>query len=397
MSNTNLSSSKVYGEDSGSITVGKKIGEGQEGAVYRLENQPEYAIKIFSEFDNNEKEAKIRSMIRNAPVDPTYENKKERSIVWPIDSISDSSGRFLGYKMEYKDLSEYTNIRDYARSQLKWNSTKPYERYITALNFTLVIKAIHVQGHALGDLNHQNILIKDSIISLIDCDAFHIKGDKLYEGNTVFGRYTPPEGRGQSIGEVKTADRFGLAVHIFQLLMEAFHPYQADPKNSYVGKYEKMIIENDYPYINSTAENPHDLAPDYEQLHPKVKQLFKECFLHGENDPSRRPTADEWIDGFEEIVDVETESVAVNSSSDSTKNKPNQSKKTNSSTTKHSSSATNYSSDPEPVSADVAGGQNSPRISIPSAPVSLQNELKRMLTYLGLFALIVVLGILMTV
>lgn len=381
MNDNNLSGSTVHGADSGDLEVGKKVGEGQEGIVYRIKGDSDFAIKIFNNPDEGEKEEKIRCMIQNAPVDPTFEEKNERSIVWPEEEIYDPTDEFLGYKMEYKDLSNYQNIRKYSHTELSWDSSDQHERYTTALNFSLLIKAIHVQGHALGDLNHQNILVKDSLISLIDCDAFHIKGNKVYPGDTIFGRYTPPEGRGDTIEKVKKADRFGLGVHIFQILMEAFHPYQAGGQNSHAGKYKKMIVENGFPYIKTTAEDPHDKSPDYENIDPKVKNLFEDCFQMGENNPELRPTADEWVDTLRDIIDVETETVKVSTTGSSNKSSQNQSTTSN-------KNSTHSTPDPDPVPVDVAKGKSTFERVLPSFSIPFKKELKRLMKYIVVISII---------
>jgi DNA-binding helix-hairpin-helix protein with protein kinase domain len=158
---------------------------------------------------------------------------------------------------------------------------------------------IHKQGHAIGDMNHDNILVKDGYISLIDCDSYHItKGNQEFSGKTYFHRYHPPEKRGKGIDEVQLADRFGLAIHIFQLLMSGFHPYQS--KGLEVNKHEGF--ENKIKYTRFTYDNPvpkrsepAPQAPPYNELPANVQSLFNKCFVLGKRDPDMRPSAEEWV------------------------------------------------------------------------------------------------------
>lgn len=290
-------------------TLGEALGSGAEGAVHAVENEPSAVVKIFEPEKRDEKADKVRAMIDSPPTDPSYQHGDKRSIVWPTAVAEEpNTGEFLGYRMPYKDLSEQKNAQRYARENLQWGSSSPDERYRTALNIARMFDAIHCQKHALGDLNHQNILIDaeaGGFVSLIDCDAFHIKGQgEVYPGETVFPRYTPPEGRGDTLMGVRKSDRFGLGVHIFQLLMEGFHPYQAQGSEAQSGSLGEMIDENDFPYENPKPGElePHDMAPDYQQLPSEIRDLFSKCFGAGGKTQGWRPTAAQWTKTLEEVT-----------------------------------------------------------------------------------------------
>jgi len=293
--------------ESDTKTLGEALGSGAEGAVHRVENAPSEVVKVFEPGKRDEKADKVRAMIDRPPTDPSYQHRNKRSIVWPTAVAEDpNTGEFLGYRMPYKDLSEQKNAQRYAREDLQWGSSSPDQRYRTALNLARMFKAIHRQNHALGDLNHQNILIEEGgFVSLIDCDAFHIKGQgEVYPDETVFPRYTPPEGRGDTLSRVRQSDRFGLGVHIFQLLMEGFHPYQAQGSEAESGSLGDMIDENDFPYDDPKPDKlePHDMAPDYQRLPAEVRDLFSKCFGAGGKTQGWRPSAEDWAKTLEEVT-----------------------------------------------------------------------------------------------
>ena len=301
-------SSVVYVGTS-TVTIGPKIGTGSEGAVYRIQGNSDFVLKIFDKRIRDEKMDKVRAMIKNPPIDPTYAYHGVASITWPQEIVEDpSTGAFLGYKMPYKDLADHKNASRYARENLRWNASDPEDRYKTALNLLRVVRAIHEQGHAIGDLNHQNILINDGYVSVIDCDAFHILHadiNKTYGDDVYFPRYAPPEGRGKTLRAVRRGDRFGIAIHLFQLLMEGFHPFQAQGDKAASGGYGDMIEANRFPYIDPIPGEiePHSAAPDYSDLPAEVRQLFSDCFCETAKEyTSTRPSLEDWRETLENLL-----------------------------------------------------------------------------------------------
>jgi len=228
MNTTDFEGTTVSGE-TGTYHLGEKLGGGREGSVYRIVGSDSSVVKIFEDGYRSSKAPKVRAMINNPPQDPTYNEEGSRSIVWPTELVRDrSEGQFIGYKMPFKDLDEVKNALHYAMVDLKWDNSTEKERFTTALNLAIMVHAIHQQGHAIGDFNHENILIDDGYVTLIDCDGFHISGSTdTYKGDTFLPRYSPPESRGKRLSVVRKVDRFGLGVHIFQLLMEGNHPFLA--------------------------------------------------------------------------------------------------------------------------------------------------------------------------
>ncbi|WP_338740519.1 protein kinase domain-containing protein [Haloplanus salilacus] len=282
----------------GTLQLGAQLGTGAEGAVYRVQGIESEVVKIFEETKRVEKADKVQAMVANPPTDPTHRERDVRSIVWPTAVVEDpSTDAFLGYTMPRVDLDAYKNVQRYAREDMQWSDSEPETRYKTALNVALVFEAIHKQGHAIGDLNHQNILVDGGYVALIDCDAFHISGaNDTYGDDTYFPRYAPPEGRARTLSAVREGDRFGLGIHIFQLLMEGFHPFQAQGPAATTGDFGDMIEGNRFLYTDPRPEGlePHDHSPDYDELPADIRELFDKCFHAGKEHPIARPKASEW-------------------------------------------------------------------------------------------------------
>ena len=283
-----------------------RIDSGNEGEVFGIKESKETVVKIFHPEYRNSKEDKIRAMIKtsNQPTPETPADDDFRSIVWPQEIVEDAStGEFLGYAMPREDLDTASNALLFALSDADWTN-----RLAAALNLAIMVDTIHQHGHAIGDFNEGNILIADGYIKLIDCDGFHIKdGIRVYSGETFKPRYSPPEGRPQKISDVRKADRFCLAIHIFQFLMDGEHPYRVPGKDGVPGNFRDKIKQNSFPYSDSSVSLPQDLQQKYDNLPQKIQEKFELCFEQGKSEESLRPRAEEWRDVLMDVAGLERE------------------------------------------------------------------------------------------
>lgn len=290
-------------------TLSKKLDSGTEGVVYKIKEYDDYVVKIFYEDRRNRKAGKIQAMIPNNP--------NHDAIIWPEKIVSHyDTDEFLGYMMPFKDLNSAKNALHYTLTELKWEQSEKQHRHRVASNLATMVKEIHEEGHAIGDFNHDNILIDpNGQVTLIDCDGYHITdGSDLYQDDTYYPRYSPPEGRGENtLSDVQEADRFCLGVHIFQFLMNGYHPYLAQGNEAKDGDMEDKIAHNKFPYVYSNYQ-PIDEAPNIEQYEEEIpeylQKLFKQCFIQaGKGTPtsdvigeqkSSRPEISRWIRPYTE-------------------------------------------------------------------------------------------------
>ncbi|MFC7043764.1 hypothetical protein [Halonotius sp. GCM10025705] len=286
------------------VQLSERIGSGAAGTVHHVEGDESTVVKIFSKDKRDEKADKIQAMVENPPQDPTFEQTGERSILWPEAVGEDpETGEFLGYRMPFRDLKKINNAHSYARTELNWDTSTPQERYGVAHNLAVTVAAIREQGHAIGDFNHGNIFVdEDGFVTLIDCDGFYITtGNTSYPHDIFSSRYTPLAGL-DSVGEIdiETNDCFGLSVHIFQLLMEGFHPFQAQGFDAVAGSFEDMIQNNQFPYGSDTGKiRPPEQAPNYEQIPEPIRQLFSNCFSTPAMPYLYCPKPNDWIETLE--------------------------------------------------------------------------------------------------
>src|SRR5574338_1097912 len=187
-------------------------------------------------------------------------------------------------------------------------------RYLlrTAHNLSAAFAALHRSGYVAGDLNESNVLVTPAaLVTLIDTDSFQVRED--YAGKQVVHpcpvgkpEYTPPELQGKLLGEIirlPDHDAFGLAVLLFQLLMEGSHPFRAQwLAQGEPPPLEVRIANGAYPYVSSPAYpvRPPKNALPVDTLHPWLSELFRRCFVDGHLDPRWRPGPDLWARALSE-------------------------------------------------------------------------------------------------
>lgn len=294
------------------VTVGPKLDSGKEGTVYEIQDSQTEVVKIFEPERRVNKRGKVKEMVRNPPDDPTTAQSDQPALVWPTEAArSVSDEEFLGCSMPRLSIDEFENAQKYARDTLDHDKTIPDFRYLVATDLALKVALVHVNGHAMGDMHHSNILVNDGLVTLIDCDGFHISGKyRDFGGVTVYPRYGPPDTRSETddVETVQLSDRFGLAVHIFQFLMAGYHPFVAIGSEAARGSTKNAIHGNKFPYGDPQPGRlePPDRAPDYDWLSAEIKGLFDAAFINGKQNPEYRPTAKDWVNALARASSMDT-------------------------------------------------------------------------------------------
>ncbi len=178
-----------------------------------------------------------------------------------------------------------------------------------ALNTARAFAVLHQAGHLVGDVNHGGVRISpDATVRLIDTDSFQVS----HQGRTFLCEvgvqdFTPPELQGKAFKQVtRTAnhDNFGLAVLIFQMLMNGRHPFAGRYSGSGEMPIEKAIPEFRYAYSSNAAAmkmQPPPLTPPAAAASPEVAGLWERAFGSGGAKPGGRPTAQEWVQALTKL------------------------------------------------------------------------------------------------
>ncbi|WP_338740521.1 protein phosphatase 2C domain-containing protein [Haloplanus salilacus] len=306
----------VESDDGEHLPLDATLATGPGGHVYRVVEAETDAVKILppERRSGGQAEAKIRAMIERPPTE-------RQSFAWPTAVVTTpDGGEFLGYRLSYPDVDDPSNVLEWAASRggirRAARPSTVVGRLLDAVGLlddrdgavrggpaaelVTAVDSLHQQGHAVGNLTHDRILVDDGDLFLTGCDEFHIEGsDGTYDGDDALSRYAQPEGC-EGLEAVQRADRFGLGVHVFQLLTGGHHPFEARGSEAADGGFGELIRKNPFPYRDpqpELLEPPSDAAP-YSALPTDLRRRFERCFVEGKTHPRLRPSASAWVEAL---------------------------------------------------------------------------------------------------
>lgn len=297
----------LYDSRGNSITLGDKIGEGGEGAVYHIQSHQHLVAKIYRRTVPPERAEKLRHMMQQRT------SALIAHSAWPVDLLyrtpNPSRENLVGLMMAKITAGKAIHLLYNPRSRRQTFPQADWRFLIhAATNIARAFASVHDHGHVIGDVNHGNIVVdQKAMVRLIDCDSFQISGGgQTFLCEVGVPEYTPPELQGQTLAKItRTAnhDCFGLAVLIFQLLCMGRHPFSG----TYVGKgempLERAIREYRFAY-GALAEARHMRPPPntlaLSDISPKIEQLFERAF-GSSRIAQARPNASEWIDALTQL------------------------------------------------------------------------------------------------
>jgi DNA-binding helix-hairpin-helix protein with protein kinase domain len=289
---------------SGPVRLGKQLGKGGEGTVFEVEGRPDSAAKIYLSAVSSERADKLVAMaaVRTAALD--------QLTAWPTDVLRQSDGKVCGFVMAnlraskdiHKLYSPKSRLADFP--QADWRLVVR-----AALNTARAFSVLHQAGHLVGDVNHGGVRVSpDATVKLIDTDSFQIS----HQGRTFLCEvgvqdFTPPELHGKAFKQVtRTAnhDNFGLAVLIFQMLMNGRHPFAGRYSGPGDMPIEKAIPEFRYAYGRDTARtrmSPPPLSASPAAASPWVSDLWERAFGIEGAKPGGRPKAEDWVQALTKL------------------------------------------------------------------------------------------------
>jgi DNA-binding helix-hairpin-helix protein with protein kinase domain len=295
---------------------------GGEGELFEIQQPIDlsaYVAKILYPHKRTpEKEAKIRYLMEHPPFDT---ETTESPIAWPRYALHNNQDEFVGFlmlKAKGKSLEVLCSARLPKRLPSVWNRLRRETenalrlRLKVCFNIAAAVQQIHAtRQYVLVDLKPDNILIQSNgLITLVDTDSIEVvdateNGDRqtLFAASVTTPEYTPSEYY-RGIQPTQTTmqthwDDFSLAV-IFYRILYGVHPFAATTG----GEYESLTSLGDKIKEGLFVHHP-DLQPifavvppPHQQFHTaegSIKQLFRQAFIAGGEQPDRRPSAQKWM------------------------------------------------------------------------------------------------------
>lgn len=314
--------SKVRGLNGQIYTLGPKLGEGGEGAVYDIPGAG-IVIKIYKNI-SADLERKLRYMVMH-PV-PSLTDQRGNSILrlaWPRDIVYFQQG-FVGYAMpKLENALEIFHVVRGCKSP-KARQMWPYYTWElnvrVARNLALAVFHLHNSGYVIGDMNDKNILVReDGVVCILDIDSFDFtdSGSGIhYRCGVGLADYLAPELHGRNLSTANfsaQSDDYALAIHIFQLLMDNFHPFTGrrlvQSQNSTAGDQRiQRMVDGICPFVRNVPgyEIPADAPRLEETLPQKLREDFAQTLTYDSMTAfsaiSRRTTAEQWAKDLNEFL-----------------------------------------------------------------------------------------------
>ncbi|GHU03502.1 hypothetical protein FACS1894147_07540 [Spirochaetia bacterium] len=280
------------------VKLKEKLGEGGQGAVYKVDysGKPK-ALKWYTRL-RNEKEfyKNLENNIRKGAPAPEF--------LWPLD-ITEKTQAAFGYIMDlrpddYKDFSRFLLAKEHFASVTAMVNT--------ALHITAGFRSLHKGGYSYQDLNDGNFFVHPKTGDVLICDNDNVAEYGVNLGIAGKCRYIAPEiVLGKALPDVNT-DKFSLAVVLFLLL---FYNHPLEGKKAYppcmTEEIEKRIYgsvpvfifdpadDSNRPVqgLNNNALRRWPLFPGY--IREKFTEAFgKEALMN----PAARVIEKEWLKTF---------------------------------------------------------------------------------------------------
>ncbi len=297
--------SRLVDEQGRPLRLGHKLGEGGEGAVYRLAGHSSQAIKVYASPLAAERAKKIRILTRFSQTDIG------RFTAWPSGLVLDEKGQPRGLLLPVVEHGKDIHHLYTPSSRRKHFPTANW-RFLVHVsgNIARAFAAVHALGLVIGDVNPGSILVLgDGTVRLIDVDSFQVPvpGGRPLLCTVAVSLFLPPELNQAPLDSVVRTpdhDAFGLAITIFQLLMLGRHPYAGRFLGVGEMPIERAIAEHRFAFGTHAADRQMQRPPNtvgMEILPSRVAALFESAFAPPAH-RRLRPSASEWVQTLDQLA-----------------------------------------------------------------------------------------------
>lgn len=317
--------SLVCGRNGYRYRLEKEIGAGGEGRVFKISGQ-NLVGKIYKKVEP-EVEKKIRYMVQHPIADLRDSSGKViLALAWPQDILCDDQGNFIGYTMPFirngVEICTVARGCDMPKAKTMFPNYDWMFNLQVAINLSKAVAYLHSNNCIVGDLNCKNIMVSPGgLITMLDNDSFDMV-------DTVSGihfrccagtqDYLAPELQGRNLrsaGAVFSvhSDNFALAIHIFQLLMNNYHPFTGKnlvviQNSTSVNQRLDHLVNGKCPFIHSYSDLTIPIGAPYlsEMVTPQLVQDFYRTFDYNAGNISERmklrTTAAQWVTDLQQFM-----------------------------------------------------------------------------------------------
>lgn len=281
------------------------VGSGGMADVYRTVDGSHVA-KLYKDPDESLRDLKRRMRLimndYNCVEDGEY---WERILCWPAGVVEDPRpGVLMPFVPGRRKATWLTNLS--AWKQLAGDEKGWAQRVGVAIRLARGLQRLHGTGLVHGDLSPNNVLVdaETGETTIIDLDGLVVP-DFLRHQVLGTPHYMAPELMLGSADPSLATDRHSLAVILHELLLYR-HPFEG-PK-TYAGapqEAERRRYGSDPVYVahpRDTSNRPSDLVEPSE-LGPRFETLFRRAFVDGIEDPRRRPSASQFAQALQWLLD----------------------------------------------------------------------------------------------
>lgn len=292
--------------DGKKVKVGRMLGQGAQGTVYRVEMEGQsYALKWYKQLPS---ENFVNNLKRNV-----MEGSPSPQFLWPLGVTRQIKGS-QGYIMPLKPEGFY-EFSKFRLAKVRFNSLLSILN--AAISTCNAFKLLHSKGLSFQDINDGGLFINpsDGQVLICDCDNVFPHGD--HSGILGKARYVAPEVVvGKKLPD-SYSDRFSMCVLLFMFFC-VDHPFEGANVLRYpclTEAIEQQLFGNDICFIfdkdnpiNKPVRNIHKNAINLWKLMPeRIKTVFQEEFSKSKIfNPESRRTEMQWIDILSEVRDLLT-------------------------------------------------------------------------------------------
>lgn len=293
---------KVQLRSGGFVVVQEKLGEGGQGAVYKVTlDGKEYALKWYLPIYLRGLKSKGKKFYKNLDSN-VKAGSPSAHFLWPkAIAITGKKSNGIGYLMDLRP-GNYSEFTKYLKAKERFSGTKAVIN--AAINVVEAFQSLHKKGLSYQDLSPGNFFIDKNTGDVLVCDNDNVApyGENLGVGGTP--GYMAPE---VILGKAKPStdtDLFSLSVILFELFFLA-HPLEGANCCKYpclTEKLEKELYAVNPVFVCSNTDRSNALVrgvcsnliklwPVYPEF---LHDAFEQAFGEGLKNPNRRLSESAW-------------------------------------------------------------------------------------------------------